>query len=520
MYLFSPTRWLQRLSVSSKFYVITGLIGLVLLSGLVGFAFSMVTMSAIRAYVGGEGLWSKAQKEAVNSLIRYADLHDEADYDRFLGALQVPLGDKAARIEMDKSNPDYTLVRNGFLQGGNDPADLDSLIFLYRYFHSAQYLASAIQIWSEADVGIAQLLQTGAQVHDLVTQDAGSDTAAAAHTAALAAALDQAERIDANLTTLENHFSATLGVGSRAVGWILLLIFTISTLIFGFIALRVALFLGASIAEVDKAKSEFVSLASHQLRTPLTAIAWSAERLLSPHVGALNEKQREYFSRIRQNNHRMIELVNSLLNVSRVEMGSFIIDPVESDIRELISDVLLALRPAATEKQIRFVERYSAETIRVSVDRELFRTIVQNLVTNAMHYSPPGSAVTVGASVESAGSTIGGETLDAESLVFQVSDQGLGIPPRQQKKIFTKLFRADNAVSHYTDGTGLGLYLTKAILDSSGGSIWFESEEGRGSVFYVSIPATGMRSVATGKKLLESINSQLLPGGEEQGILK
>jgi|GEM_PF-1239588 len=256
--------------------------------------------------------------------------------------------------------------------------------------------------------------------------------------------------------------------------------------------------------EIDRAKSEFVSLASHQLKTPPTAVKLLTERLLGGKTGTLTEKQKEYLNDIHSENQRSIELVNALLNVSRIEMGAFTIQLNKKNVCTVVQSVLYELKSIINRKQLRLEEVYQNKSIAIPIDEALFRMVVNNLVMNAVNYTAEGGTIHVEYKEVNKGQTLGGKFLGENSFVTVVSDTGYGIPKNQQNKLFTKFFRADNAREKHTDGTGLGLYIVKSILDNSGGSIWFTSEENKGTTFYVAIPMTGMKA-RTGKKGLVDI---------------
>lgn len=232
--------------------------------------------------------------------------------------------------------------------------------------------------------------------------------------------------------------------------------------------------------EVDKAKTEFVSLASHQLRTPLSAIRWYSEMLLSKYVGELNEKQRQYVKEIYQGNLRMVDLVNALLNVSRLDLGTFAIEPEEVNLVEICDSVLSELMPQITAKKQTLERIYTTAPQSYIADPKLIRIVFQNFLSNSVKYTQEGGYVVVEIGVRE------------NSLYIRVSDNGYGIPKGQHGKIFEKLFRADNVRQKDTEGTGLGMYIVKAIVESSGGKIWFESEENKGTTFHVLMPLTGM----------------------------
>jgi PAS domain S-box-containing protein len=242
--------------------------------------------------------------------------------------------------------------------------------------------------------------------------------------------------------------------------------------------------------EVDKAKTEFVSLASHQLRTPLSTINWYAEMLLAGDAGKLSAEQIKYIEEIAHGNKRMTELVGALLNVSRVDLGTFSVDPHPTDLKKLAQEIVKDLEPRIFSRKIDFQEQYQENLPKINVDAKLMRMVIENLASNAVKYTPESGTVVLSLM------RVNG------SVEVTIKDTGYGIPAAQQNKIFSKLFRADNVKVQDTEGTGLGLYLVKSIVDYAGGKIWFESTEDKGTTFHVSLPIKGMRQ-KTGSKRLE-----------------
>ena len=224
--------------------------------------------------------------------------------------------------------------------------------------------------------------------------------------------------------------------------------------------------------EVDKAKSEFVSIASHQLRTPLTIINWYIEELMSK-ATAPNGKQKEYFQIIQSASHRMVDLINSLLNVSRLELGTFNIEPKNTNLLEIAEQVVSDFQSQIEEKGIDFKKDYQSDLPAIFADPKLITIIIQNLVSNAIKYSPESGKIELKISK------------DEKGFLICIKDNGIGIPKDQQSKIFYKMFRADNSRNVDPEGTGLGLYIVKVIIEKTGGRVWFESEENKGSAFYV-----------------------------------
>ncbi len=227
---------------------------------------------------------------------------------------------------------------------------------------------------------------------------------------------------------------------------------------------------------LDKAKSDFVSLASHQLRTPLTSIKWYTESLLDPNFNLSKEKQKHYLQQLYASNERMIELVNALLNVSRIDFDKLPSEADEVVLKDVLEQVINDLSARIRQKSIVLDTKLDKNLTPIFIDRSWIRVILQDLISNAIKYSASNQHVDVVI-----------EQLPKQVLI-KVKDNGFGIPKAQQGKIFTKFFRADNARQHGSEGSGLGMYITKAMVDRAGGTIWFESNENKGTTFYVKLP--------------------------------
>ncbi len=249
--------------------------------------------------------------------------------------------------------------------------------------------------------------------------------------------------------------------------------------------------------EIDNAKTEFVSLASHQLRTPLTPIRLFSEMLLNEEVGKLNIQQKEYVDSISQSSKRMISLVNDLLNVSRLELGRLKIDPVSTNIEDFLQDIIKELSPTCQTKGCELVFNKPEEKLPdISIDRTLMRQVIQNLLTNAIRYSSieKGSLITISVVKKD------------NNYIFSVQDNGIGIPADAQTHIFEKFYRAENAIKAEGEGSGLGLYIIKMIVEAAGGRLWFQSppdSKNTGTVFHVSIPIFGMAKKEGDKGMIQ-----------------
>ena len=247
--------------------------------------------------------------------------------------------------------------------------------------------------------------------------------------------------------------------------------------------------LNEKLREMDAIKSQFIAIASHQLRTPLSSIRWYTELLAEPSSGELNNKQREYLQEVDNGCDKLLTLVNALLNVSRIESGVFICEPVPTPLHTLAREVLNSVVPQAMAADVKIIDAVQ-EFPDIAIDAKLMRMVLDNLVTNAIKFTPPEGEVTLHTSMEK------------ETLVIAVQDTGYGIPEQQKPKMFTKLFRADNIRAIQPEGNGLGLYIAHSIIEQTGGKIWFESEENKGSTFYVSYPKTGMKNLSGSKELI------------------
>ena len=227
--------------------------------------------------------------------------------------------------------------------------------------------------------------------------------------------------------------------------------------------------------ELDQRKSEFLSILAHQLRTPLSGIKWTFNMLLSGDLGVINDDQKVFIRQGYENNQRMIGLIDDMLNADRVGSGRAKYNFTSVNVIILVNEIIKELTPLAKQKgvQIVFTERNNNPT--VYGDEEKLHAAYQNLIDNAIKYTRPNGTVTI--------------TLKEKAgfLETSVSDNGIGIPGDQQKNIFSKFFRAANALREHADGSGLGLFIVKGIIEKHGGIIWFQSEENKGTTFYFTL---------------------------------
>ena len=228
---------------------------------------------------------------------------------------------------------------------------------------------------------------------------------------------------------------------------------------------------------IERMKTEFVSLTAHQLRTPLSAIKWTLRMLLDGDLGKITEEQKDFIEKTYGSNERMISLINDLLDITRIEEGRYLYKPVLTDFEAICQFVINSFKEEIKKKKIKFEFKEPLKKLpQVKVDVEKIRLAINNLLDNAIRYTPAGGRVTVSLS------------RGKKEIELSVKDTGVGIPKDQQERVFTKFSRGANVIRMATEGSGLGLFITKNIIEAHGGKIWFESEEGEGTTFYFTLP--------------------------------
>jgi PAS domain S-box-containing protein len=230
--------------------------------------------------------------------------------------------------------------------------------------------------------------------------------------------------------------------------------------------------------ELDKMKSAFVSNVSHELRTPLTAIKASADNMLDRLIGDLNGKQVGYLTRIKSNSDRLARLINDLLDLSTIEAGKIDLRPTKLSLVTLVKEAAESLRPVATEKLINLTVMSADPGVIAWADRDKVIQVLMNLIGNALKFTPTRGKVTIAVAKDS-----------AAWMQISVTDTGPGIPAEEVNKVFGRFYQIGQAGTQKTQGTGLGLAISKALVEMHGGKIWVESEAGKGSTFFFTLPA-------------------------------
>lgn len=227
---------------------------------------------------------------------------------------------------------------------------------------------------------------------------------------------------------------------------------------------------------LNRAKGEFVSVASHQLRTPLSAICWETELFLSKFKKNLTKAQIKNIENINALSNRMTRLVNDLLDVTRIDQKRLILKKESVDMVKIIEEQIGELLSLAKSRNIEIVFSPKKNIPKALGDNSKIKIVVENLLSNSIKYTTNRGKVEIKISKKD------------DFIITSIKDNGVGIPEEQIDRVFEKFFRSDNAVKYQTDGTGLGLYIAKSIVEQSGGRIWFQSVENLGTIFSFSLP--------------------------------
>ncbi|MBI4101384.1 MAG: PAS domain S-box protein [Candidatus Nealsonbacteria bacterium] len=242
---------------------------------------------------------------------------------------------------------------------------------------------------------------------------------------------------------------------------------------------------------LDRAKTEFISLAAHQLRTPISTISLTAEMLMGGLAGKIGPEATKYLADIVEHVQKMTSMIEVFLNISRMELGTFEINPKPVDLIKNIEENLKNVAPLMQAKSLHLKKSFPVASFSLNIDPKITHLALENILSNAVKYTPSNGSIGVSAEIQQ------------DQIVIKISDSGCGIPENQQDQIFQKMFRADNVKDSQIEGTGLGLYAAKMFLSEAGCKIWFESEENKGTTFYLAIPLSGMKEKKRNKKTAE-----------------
>ena len=275
---------------------------------------------------------------------------------------------------------------------------------------------------------------------------------------------------------------AGYSIGSRVIEDPILVASIVVTIGLGLLFVNFALSRGLEkISEANRLKSEFIKVVSHQLRAPVSNCQWVAEFLLSGRTGDLGKKQRKYLEILRENTDRVQELISELLTVSKIEGGNLNFNKTFFSLEKLAKEVVSKSEPLANASNVKVSVKNEQNLPKVLADISKIKIVLENLVDNAVRYTS--------LSDEKRKSKVDVFLYKKNShIVFKIEDNGIGISKDDEKYIFQKFFRGKETMKYRTQGTGLGLYISKSIIEKMGGKIWFESEFRKGSTFYFTLP--------------------------------
>jgi len=240
--------------------------------------------------------------------------------------------------------------------------------------------------------------------------------------------------------------------------------------------------------ELSRLKSNFLATVSHELRTPLTSVIGYSEMLLAGLAGELNEEQKEYLKTILEKGEALLRLISSILDLSRIEARGVQLDRRLTNMGDLVQNAMESVVPQSFKKKLRLVTELAPNLPKVTIDADKIRQCVVNLLSNAVKFTPAGGQITVRASLAERAPANAGPFGAAGYFQISVADNGIGIPPELQRKVFETFFQADSSASREYGGAGLGLSIVKSYVDAHGGEVSLASEPGKGSVFTLVLP--------------------------------
>jgi signal transduction histidine kinase/CheY-like chemotaxis protein len=519
------TRWISP-GITRKFVFLNFLLFILAVTLTLLTMFAITIVSGVRAYVAGEGYYAKYQKDAVFYLRRYVQSASERDYQKFSDAILVPLGDGNARRALDQIAPDRDNATRFFRDGQNSADDVPSLVKLFLRFRHFSFMATAIQIWSDADKLTDHLADLGHRAHEQIATGRMTPQARAD-------LINRIDELNERLTVLENNFSRTLGEGSRWISGIVfraLLLADLVLLVVGFVA---STMLGRSVVkeieeissavgriargdlstrctvegsdefvqlaqgvnqmassiehtqrelkhardnalQASRVKSEFLANMSHEIRTPLNVVLGYTDVLADEVDTRQNEAMEEHLDAIRRAGRRLNRTIQGILDFSRIEARAFELRPQSINLATMLERHVDDIRILAEQKDLRIRCVIDDPTATVLFDEYCLSGALTNLLQNAIKFTE-GGAVTAKLSRGS-----------DHNLRISVTDTGIGIEPNYLARIFEPFSQEESGYTRRFEGNGLGLALTRSYLQLNGAAISVHSEKGQGSTFTIS----------------------------------
>ncbi|MGO9450387.1 MAG: ATP-binding protein [Candidatus Binataceae bacterium] len=540
----SLSRWLFAPGIARKFILISLLPLLVAVVLTVVSVFTVNVLSGLHAYVAGEGLYSKYQKDAVFYLQRYVEGGDEADYLRYFRDIRVPVGDDLARQDLERVPPDTSAAATYFLQGQNVPADVPALITLFIRFRRVPFVERAIQIWTDADDLVEQLVVIGAAAHERITTGTMTPEETQRSLQRIGALNDQ-------LIGLENDFSRTLGEGFDLTSNFLfyaMIAIDVLIVVIGFLLSRtVGRSIAGDIGELSKSvakieagdfstrssidsadelgdlaralnsmawnigrgrrelerardaamqtslsKSSFLANLSHEIRTPLHVMLGYADiigRELGDHPDPVLAG---HVDTMRRAGHRLVDTIQGILDFSRIETNAFDLHPTPVDPGALLERLVRDQEAPSSQKGLKLECRIEAPAhTMIMFDEYCLSRALINLLSNAIKFTEHGL---VTARLFRAGG----------ALKIEVRDTGVGINPSYLPHLFEPFSQEHTGkYSRKFEGSGLGLALTRSYLQLNDTTLTVESALGKGSTFTIEFPRDCEFSAGASQTLLQ-----------------
>jgi len=529
----------RNVPLTKKVFFLVGTMIVLVVFELIILSYAMTNLSAVRTYVAGEGEWSKSQKNAFYAFQRFAKTKNQDDYEQIFKALEVVDGDNIARVELNKKDPNLALVKQGFLQGRVHPEDIDNSIYFFRRFQHFYYMKRAIYSWQKGDEIISEFKNLAIHYREEISSGKMGRSKEDA-------IIERVQVLDTLASNFEHEFSAALSEGSRWMeNQIFLVLFVVVITISAF-GVGLAVIITRSITsrihnlnrlaaeyglgnfdrqievsgkdeigkltysinkmgallngsyqqileshqELEKkvqertvelkhaltTRDEFLSIANHELRTPLTAIVLQL-RILERSVEQCPEnesvsKVRESLRKTNRLVKKLIDLQNALMDLTHIQLGKFQIKQENCDLTAIATDTLSQLSFEASRTGVQISTSFP-DTLSGPFDPIRSSQVITNLVSNAIKYGE-------GKPIE-----LDLNTMDGKAILV-VTDHGPGIPHDKMDSIFDRFERGDHDRS--LSGLGLGLYITKQIVEAHGGSIGVHNVEGKGARFKAEFP--------------------------------
>lgn len=523
---------LKDISIAKKLYFTVGTMAILVTIELFTLYFAVTTLSAVRSFVAGEGMWSKAEKDAAAALNEYARSHSEADYAAFKQYLKIPQGDRNSRLALLTPHPDLAKARQGLIDGRNHPDDINGMIKLVLRFHKVYYINKAFALWANAEPIIGQLTKISEELHYKINSGASQKE--------IDRSLDNIKLLNKQLTEMEDGFSATLGEGARWLeDMVLKILLTLSVTIGttsilitisvsngiekglkaiingakfiskGNLSSRVEVYSQDEIGLLantfnqmtdrleqnsheinqqkksleqekervlasEKVKQLFLMNMSHEIRTPMNVVLGFAHLLEDSLIDA---EQLEYTGMLIKAGNELLIVLNDILEFSKIESGDIVLETHPFSLNQMIYAILADMEPQALAKNIRLncvIDNRVPEV--VLGDKSRVNQILNKLLSNALKFTDRGEVmVTVQCTANH---------LEYVDLEFSIKDTGIGIPFEKQEKIFDHFEQGSIGTERRFGGTGLGLSIVKQLVKLLDGNISVNSTPGKGSEFH------------------------------------